>query len=183
MLLMNKATSALKLEALGVNSNKAHQSFGAKTAGGAATYWGVLFNSNGKIYKIVGDNSNKVYTGDYWGYWVITEYIQTSMSMWTTWVHNEHECHITLKKEEDAKKAEDDAWRRDFAMRIYNYGVDLIDNFNGTGYRFAKNEKFIGIRYNVIKSEINYWSFFQNNMDRAYENFGAQIANWAARNY
>lgn len=183
MLLMNKATSALKIEAIGANSNKAYQTFGTKTAGGSAAYWGVLFNSNGKIYKIVGDNSNKIYTGDYWGYWVMTEYIQTSMKMWTTYVHNEQECHIVLKKEEDARKAERDAWKREFATRIMRYGEDLIDNFNGTGYRFAKNEKFFGIRYNTAKSEINYWSYFQNNMDRAYEQFGKQIVLWASQMY
>jgi hypothetical protein len=59
------------------------------------------------------------------------------------------------------------------------YGENLIDNFNGTGYMFAKNEKFIGIRYDVIKSEINYWSFYSNNMDQAYEIFGKQIKMWA----
>ena len=63
------------------------------------------------------------------------------------------------------------------------YGEDLIDNFNGTGYRFAKNEKFVGIRYNAMKNEINYWSYFQNNMDRGYEQFGKQIKMWATRNY
>lgn len=75
MLLMNKKTSAFKFEAVGPNSNNAHGNFTAKTGGGAALYWGILFNSNGKIYKIQGDNSNKMYKGDYWGYWVMTEYI------------------------------------------------------------------------------------------------------------
>jgi hypothetical protein len=97
------------------------------------------------------------------------------MQRWTTYVHNEQECHIVLKKEEDARKLEQDTWKKEFATRIMRYGDDLIDNFNGTGYRFAKNEKFIGIRYNALKNEINYWSFFQNNMDRAYETFGKQI--------
>lgn len=98
------------------------------------------------------------------------------MKMWTTWVHDEKGASITLKKEEDAIKAEQDAWKREvMASRIMKYGGDLIDNFNGTGYRFAKNEKFIGIRFNTVKNEMNYWSFYQNNMDRAYETFGKQI--------
>jgi hypothetical protein len=183
MLLMNKKTSAFKFEAIGPNSNKAHADFGKQTAGGSALYWGILFNSNGKIYKIQGDNSNKMYSGDYWGYWVMTEYIQTSMKMWTHVITNEKDAHITLKKEEDALKAEQDTWKREFASRIMKYGGDLIDNFNGTGYRFAKNEKFIAVRYNVMKSEMNYWTFYQNNMDRAYETFGKQIKMWATRNY
>lgn len=52
MLLMNKKTSALKFESVGQNSNKAHGAFTDKTGGGSALYWGILFNSNGKIYKI-----------------------------------------------------------------------------------------------------------------------------------
>ena len=75
----------------------------------------------------------------------------TYRKMWITWVRTEGEASIVLKKEADAKKEADGVWRREFATRIMRYGGDLIDNFNGTGYMFAKNEKFIAIRYNVIK--------------------------------
>lgn len=100
-----------------------------------------------------------LYRGENWGYWCWTEWIMSTKKLWTTWVHTEKEGGIILKKEQLALKEADDDWRRGFATRIMKYGGDLIDNFNGTGYRFAKNEKFIGIRYNVIKSEINYWTF------------------------
>lgn len=63
------------------------------------------------------------------------------------------------------------------------YGGELIDNFNGTGYMFAKNEKFIGIRFNMMKSEINFWTYYATNMDMGYEYFGKQIKSWATRNF
>jgi hypothetical protein len=105
------------------------------------------------------------------------------MKWWVTWVHTESECGIVLKKTQLAKKAEDDAWRRDFATRIMRYGEDLMDNFNGTGYMFAKNEKFIGIRYNVVKNQMSYVSYYASNMDRAYEGWGKALKWWATRNY
>lgn len=48
------------------------------------------------------------------------------------------------------------------------YGANLIQNFNGTGYRFLKREKFIGIRYDLQRPSINYWTFYAYNMENAY---------------
>jgi hypothetical protein len=84
----------------------------------------------------------------------------TEMKWWITWVHSEKEAGIVLKKEMAAKAAAESEWRKSFATRIMRYGENLIDNFNGTGYRFAKDEKFIGITYNVIRPEMNYWSYY-----------------------
>jgi hypothetical protein len=180
---MNKKSRAMSIEGLGGDQKSALKVFSGKTSGEKASFWGVLFHSNGKIHKIVGDNSNKLYKGDYWGYWFMTEYFTTQLKMWTTWVTSEKQASIMLKKELDAMNAERDNYRKDFASRIMRYGTDLIDNFNGTGYMFAKNEKFIGIRYNTERTDMNFWSYYATNMDRAYETFGKHIKTWATRNY
>jgi hypothetical protein len=161
MILKAKKSGAIQFEGIGANYDQALKTFGGKTSGNKAENWGILFNSKGSINKYVGDTSSKdmLFRGENWMYWFLSEYTITYRKMWITWVHSEKEASITLKKEEDANKAADDAWRREFASRIMKYGTDLIDNFNGTGYMFAKTEKFIAIRYNVIKSEINYWTF------------------------
>jgi hypothetical protein len=64
MLLMSRADKSFKLEPLGAGQDKAFKTFGEKCAGGSAEYWGVLFNTNGKLYKIIGDSSNKMFKGD-----------------------------------------------------------------------------------------------------------------------
>jgi hypothetical protein len=122
MLLMNRADKSFKLEPLGAGQDKAFKQFGTMCSGGSAEWWGVLFNTNGKLYKIIGDNSNKLYQGDYWGYWFITEYIMTEMKWWITWVHTEKEAGIVLKKEMAARAAADSEWRKSFATRIMRYG-------------------------------------------------------------
>lgn len=52
------------------------------------------------------------------------------------------------------------------------YGTDMVENFNGTGYRFLQREKFVGIKYDLSKSAINSWTFYATNMDNAYDQFG-----------
>ncbi len=58
MLLKDKKSGDFKNEGLGANQNAALKSFGTKTSGKSAEYWGILYHSNGKIYKINGDTSN-----------------------------------------------------------------------------------------------------------------------------
>ena len=185
MLLKNKKSGAFLNEGLGSASNKAYKTFGEKVSGNSALFWGILYHSNGKIYKINGDTTNKdlYYRGENWGYWVLSDWIMTQRKTWTTWVHTEKECNIVLKKEEDERKAQDAAWRKEHALRIMKYGGDLIDNFNGTGYKFARNEKFIAIRFDVVRSQINAWSYYATNMDLGYEKFGKTIKGWATTKY
>lgn len=101
-------------EGIGASQTNAYKTFATKTTGVKAENWGILYHSNGKIYKIMGDTSNKdkLYSGDNWGYWAFSDWIMTSRKWWTTWIHTEKEASIILKKEQDALKAADDGLRR-----------------------------------------------------------------------
>ena len=69
------------------------------------------------------------------------------------------------------------------------YGTDIADNFDGTGYKFLQREKFFGIRYDLSKPAINFWTFYATNMDKAYDQFGnylqraAKIKNYNPEEY
>jgi hypothetical protein len=91
MLLKDKKSGEYKNEGLGSNKNSAYKEFGTKTTGSSAEYWGILYNSNGKIYKVMGDSSSKsmMFRGENWGYWCWSEWIMTYRKMWITWVHTE----------------------------------------------------------------------------------------------
>jgi hypothetical protein len=91
MLLKDRTSGEFTNEGLGANSNAAYTAFGAKTSGSSAGYWGIMYNSNGKIYKINGDTSSKnmLFRGENWGWWCWSEWIMTYRKMWITWVHTE----------------------------------------------------------------------------------------------
>jgi hypothetical protein len=38
---------------------------------------------------------------------------------------------------------------------MITYGDDLMQNFNGTGYRFLKVERFRAVRYNLFTGAIS----------------------------
>ena len=73
--------------------------------------------------------------------------------------------------------------RKEIASRIITYGDDLMQNFNGTGYRFLKLERFMAIRYNLETGAITHWGINAWNMDDAYEQFGRTLMSWGKRNH
>jgi len=96
---------------------------------------------------------------------------------------NEKDAKIILKLDEEKRIADLKQKRQEVASRVIAYGQDLKDSFNGTGYRFLKQELFRGVRYNIEKDAVTYWNFYAWNMDTAYEKFGNQLINWGKRNY
>ena len=75
------------------------------------------------------------------------------------------------------------ARRKEIASRITAYGEDLMQNFNGTGFRFLKANLFRAVRYNIETGSISYWNINAWNMDSAYEQFGKTLMSWCKRNY
>ena len=98
-------------------------------------------------------------------------------------IHSEKEAGIILESEHKAHLAEIAAKRKEIASRIITYGDDLMQNFNGTGYRFLKAEVFRAVRYNLETGGIAYWNINAWNMDSAYEQFGRTLMSWGKRNY
>ena len=98
--------------------------------------------------------------------------------MFISYVKSEADAGLWTMKMENERVIKMQAYRKEFATRIINWGNNLYSNFNGTGYKFAKSENFVGFRYNVERSSVNYWVYYQWSMENAYENFGKWISNW-----
>jgi len=172
-ILKDKDSGLVKLEPEGVKGAEVTKKFDEKTRGAKATHVGILYHANGNIYRISpGDPKNikePLKKGENEAYIAFAEYFIKVKKMFVGPMHSEKEAGIILESEHKAHLAEIAAKRKEIASRITTYGDDLMQNFNGTGYRFLKAEVFRAVRYNLETGGIAYWNINAWNMDSAYE--------------
>ena len=184
ILLGDMKSGQIKFEGVGKDKATAFAKFSQYTEGDKAMYYGVLFHADGTIHKISrSESQDPLHKGENDAYVLFSEYFMLIRKWFTSAVRSEKDAGMITWKVRNEEIAALKAERQQFAQRILTWGNTLMTNFNGTGYRFARNEAFIGIRYNTISSSINYWKFYARNMDDAYETFGRQISRWARRNF
>jgi hypothetical protein len=175
-ILKDKSSGLVKQEPMGTNGNEATKKFDEKTRGAKATHTGILYHANGNIYRIApADPKNAkdpVHKGENDALVAFTEYFFKVKKMFTGPIKSEKEAGIILESEHKAHLAEVASKRKEIAQRIIAYGDDLKQNFNGTGWRFLKQEHFRAVRYNLETGAINYWNIYAWNMDNAYDQFG-----------
>ena len=185
--LKDKASGLVKLEPMGINGGEVTKKFDLKTRGSKATHTGVLYHANGNIYRIAPADSkaaiDPLHKGENDALVAFAEYFMKVKKMFVGPIHSEKEAGIILESEHKAYLAEIVSKRKEIASRIIAYGDDLMQNFNGTGYRFLKAELFRAIRYNLETGAISYWNINAWNMDNAYEQFGRTLMSWGKRNY
>lgn len=185
--LKDKKSEAVKLEAMGINGAEVTKKFDTKCNGAKATHTGVLYHANGNIYRIAPADPTKIkdpiHKGENDALVAFAEFFMKNKKMWAAPVKVERDAKIVLKSEEDKRLSDLKGGRKEIAQRMIAYGQDLKDNFNGTGYRFQKNELFRGVRYNIERDSVTYWNFYAMNMDKAYEAFGNTLISWGKRNF
>ena len=158
---------------MGINGGQVTKKFDEKTRGAKATHTGILYHANGNIYRIApGDPKNlkePLKKGENEALITFAEYFLKVKKMFVGPMHSEKEAGIILESEHKAHLLEIAAKRKEIAQRIITYGDDLMQNFNGTGYRFLKAERFRAVRYNLETGAIGNWNINAWNMDNAYE--------------
>lgn len=172
-ILKDKDSGLVKQEAMGIKGAEVTKKFDEKTRGAKATHTGILYHANGNIYRIApGDPKNikePLKKGENEAYIAFAEYFIKVKKMFAAPVTKEKDAGIILESEHQAYLADVKAKRKEIAQRIITYGDDLMQNFNGTGYRFLKLERFRAIRYNLETGAIAQWAINAWNMDSAYE--------------
>ena len=185
--LKDKAEETIKLEAMGTKGGEVTKKFDEKTKGKDATHTGVLYHSNGNIYRIAPADAKlakeAIHRGQNDALLAFAEYFIKTKKLFTSSVHSEKEASIWLETEWKEHLLYIANRRKEIAQRITAYGEDLMQNFNGTGYRFLKAERFYAGRYNLETGATTHWGINAWNMDSAYQQFGRTLMSWGKRNY
>jgi hypothetical protein len=69
-------------------------------------------------------------------------------------VASEKDGHFWLKSDQEEKLKAEQVERELRYARMAPYANDLINNFNGTGHRFAKYQQFYGISYSLRTGKV-----------------------------